>query len=102
MPRNKKGDCYEVHVRFLRDEVERDELDEWRLCHGTVTNAQGQDIGHCWLEHDGFVFDFSNGKLFKIEVGEYREMTKARDITVYTSEEVSINVIRHGHYGAWK
>ena len=45
-----KGDCYEVHIRFLRDEVETEEQGDWTLCHGTVINAAGQTVKHCWLE----------------------------------------------------
>lgn len=48
-----KGDCYEVHVRFLRDEVDAHEQDDWVMCHGIVTNATGNAIEHCWLEHGG-------------------------------------------------
>lgn len=95
------GDCYEANARFLHDNVDEDELDAWRLCHGTVTNGRGEHIGHCWLESGGFAYDFSNGNAFRLDVSEYRRLTSARDISVYTSEEVSVNVIRHGHYGPW-
>ena len=97
-----KGDCYEAHVRFLRDNVEKEERDDWTLCHGTVTNAAGAAVDHCWLEHNGFAYDFSNGNRFEFPADEYRRMTKAKNITSYTSEEISINIIRHGHYGPWQ
>jgi hypothetical protein len=97
-----KGDCYEVHIRFLRDEVDECEQDDWLVCHGTVTNASGNSIEHCWLEHNGYAYDFSNGNRFEFPVDEFRQITKARDITTYTSEEISVNVIKHGHYGPWK
>ena len=98
MPR---GDCYEVHVQFLREEVDPHEQGDWLLCHGTVTNAGGQAIAHCWLEHNGFAYDFSNGNRFGFPVGRFRKITKACNITSYTSEQVSVNVIRHRHYGPW-
>ena len=101
MGRKTKGDCYEVHAAFLRDEVDRSEEAGWRLCHGTVTNAAGQAIGHCWLEHDGYAYDFSNGNHFEFEVAEFRQITQARDVRSYTPEEVSINIIRHRHCGPW-
>jgi hypothetical protein len=97
-----KGDCYEAHIRFLREEVDKDQQDDWILCHGTVTNAAGNEIEHCWLEHNGFAYDFSNGNRFEFPVSEFRKITKARHVTVYSSEEVSVNVIRHGHFGPWK
>lgn len=97
-----KGNCYEVHVRFLRENVDDVELDDWRLCHGTVTNAQGVALGHCWLESNGFAYDFSNGNTFRSPVATFREVTAASGVTEYTSEEVSVNIIRSGHYGPWK
>ena len=96
-----KGDCYEVHAAFLRDEVDRSEEDGWVLCHGTVTNAAGHAIRHCWLEHDGHAYDFSNGNSFEFEVDEFRRITQVRDVRTYTPEEVSINIIRHRHCGPW-
>lgn len=96
-----KGNCYEVHVDFLREAVEPHERAGWRLCHGTVTNARGQELGHCWLEHDGFAYDFSNGNSFRMEVDEFRRITHARDVSVYTSREVSVNILTHGHLGPW-
>jgi hypothetical protein len=97
----RKGDCYEVHIRFLREDVDQHEQDEWLICHGTVTTATGAPIEHCWLEHDGKAYDFSNGNRFEFPVAEFRRITKARDITTYTSEEVSVNIIKHGHLGPW-
>lgn len=96
-----KGDCYEVHIRFLRDEVDKHEQDDWTLCHGTVTNAAGDEVKHCWLEHNGYAYDFSNGNRFEFPSDEYHEITKARDVTRYTSEEISVNVIKYRHYGPW-
>ena len=96
-----EGDCYEVHVRFLRESVDVDELDGWTLCHGIVTNAAGQSFGHCWLERDGNAYDLSNGNRFELAADQFRELVGARDVTAYTSEEVSVNTIRHGHLGPW-
>lgn len=97
-----KGDCYSVHIDFLREAIDRHELPDWRLCHGTVTNGHGQAIGHCWLESRGVAYDFSNGNRFSMPAAEYRELTKARDVTEYTSEQISVNVIKSGHLGPWK
>lgn len=97
-----KGNCYEVHFRFFRDNLDRDEQRVWRLCHGTVTNGEGKSFGHCWLEHDGFALDLSNGNSFKIKASEYRERLHARDVTEYTSQEMAINMVRQRHYGPWK
>jgi len=96
--RVRKGDCYEVHIRFLRNEVDEHEQDDWLVCHGTVTNAAGEAIEHCWLEHNGYAYDFSKGNRFEFPAEEFREITKARGITVYTSEEVSVNIINRGHW----
>lgn len=100
--RVQKGDCYEVHVRFLREDVDKHEQDDWLVCHGTVTNAAGRTIEHCWLEHNGNAYDFSNGNRFEFPADEFRQMTKARNITTYTSEQVSVNIVKHGHFGPWK
>ena len=97
-----KGDCYEVHIRFLRDEVDECEQGDWIVCHGTVTNASGKQIKHCWLEHNGYAYDFSNDNSFEFTVEEFRKITNARDILTYTSKEVSVNLVTHGHYGPWK
>jgi hypothetical protein len=96
-----KGDCYEAHVRFLREQVEEEEQDDWTLCHGTVANASGEPIEHCWLEANGYAYDFSNGNYFALPADRYRELTKATNVIAYTSNEVSFNIIRHGHYGPW-
>lgn len=102
MASNAPGDCYYAHARFLTDEVEREEEAGWVLCHGTVTNRAGESIGHCWLEHDGKAFDLANGRRLTIAADEYRKVVKARDVRTYTPEEVSINVLKHGHYGPWE
>ena len=101
MPDDFKGNCYQVHIDFLREAVEPQERAGWRLCHGTVTNAQGKAMGHCWLEHGGYAYDFSNGNYFRMEVDEFRRLTQARDVSVYTSQEVSVNILTHGHLGPW-
>ena len=87
MPR---GDCYEVHVRSPRDEVDALEKDDWLVRHGAVTDAAGKAIEHCRLEHHGYAYDFPNSNQFEFPVDEFRRITKARDITSYTSEEVSL------------
>jgi hypothetical protein len=96
------GDCYYANAKFLADHVEREEEAEWVLCHGTVTNPAGESIGHCWLERHGTAFDFANGRQLAYRADEYRRVVKALDVRVYTPEEVSINIIRHGHYGPWQ
>lgn len=96
------GDCYEANARFLRDQVEPDELADWQLCHGTLINAAGVAIDHCWLESRGSAYDFSNGNAFELDAVEYRKLTQARDVVAYTGEEVAVNIVRHGHYGPWR
>ena len=66
------------------------------------TNGIGAPTCHCWLEHEGAAFDFANGRRLAIAAEEYRAIVKARDVRTYTPEEVSINILRHGHYGPWE
>ncbi len=96
-----KGDCYEVHAKFITLELEPGEEKGWLLCHGTIINGFGQTIGHCWLEHDGRAYDFSNGNSFEFGADEYRQITQARDVQTYEANDVSVNIVRQGHYGPW-
>ena len=52
-----KGNCYEVNGRWMIGK------NGYKLVHGVAMNQKdGKSMGHCWIEKDDLVYDYSNDK----------------------------------------
>ena len=62
-------------------------------------------FGHCWVEKGGKCIDKSNGNNIKFPKQLYYALLKApvkgTKLFKYTPEQVSINVLKHKHWGPW-
>lgn len=119
--KNKHGDCYEVHGRFMLNNFA--EASEYTLVHAEVI-GQGQlagiPYGHCFLIHKATdtVRDMSNGRdikipravyylLGKIDMDRYWDdelgpVTRTPKIYEYTREEAMIFMSETGTFGPWE
>ena len=122
--KNKFGDCYEVHGRFMLDNY--DEADEYILVHAEVMGQgrlSGMSYGHCFLIHKATdtVHDRSNGRnikmprviyyhLGKIDQSEYWDddlpftgrVSRTPKIYEYTRKEVMEWMSETGTFGPWE
>ena len=79
------GDCYAANGREI---IGAD--DSARLVHGVgILQTDGKPFGHCWVEKGGKCIDKSNGNNIKFPK------------QLYYPEQVSINVLKHKHWGPW-
>ena len=95
------GDCYEANGRWM---IGKD--DSYRLVHGVaILPKDGKPFGHCWIEKGGKCIDKSNGKNLNIPkrvyLGILQAPVKGTKLFKYTPEQVSINVLKHKHWGPW-
>lgn len=102
------GDCYPVATRLVQDHP------DWRVVHATVMGQgpiAGLWHGHAWCECDvevemlglsiTYAVDRSNGKDLMLPASLYRSIGKARDVFVYTHDEVLALMLMHEHHGPW-
>ena len=55
MNKKPKGNCYAINGRWMVGKQHH------KLVHGVVKNQKdGKAMGHCWVEKDGVVYDYSN------------------------------------------
>jgi len=94
------GNCFESASNIIVDFPSNDIL----LCHG-VAVGQGPIEGikhtHAWLELNGMVLDFSNGKQTLMPKERYYNIGKLTNIVKYTKKESIKNLIKHKTYGPW-
>jgi len=91
-PRKRQGRCYELAFKLLTDDP------TWTLVHG-VANSGGADIGHAWLERDGWVFDpVLNRSLAWID---YATDRRAVRLASFTAQDAARRAVASGHYGPW-
>jgi len=113
------GDCYDVGAYFILGwsdswpEHVHDTMlclagdKDLRLCHGMVTGPEEIDFlrhGHCWLEIDDVLFDFSNGHSLVTRKDTYYKVGKIKETEVkrYTRAEVQVMIAQHEHFGPWE
>tara|TARA_B100000029_G_scaffold209321_1_gene207179 strand:+ start:741 stop:1049 length:309 start_codon:yes stop_codon:yes gene_type:complete len=94
------GDCYSANGRWMIGKR------HFQLVHGVgILPRDGKPFGHCWIEKGELVLDFSNGNTIKISKKRYYELgeipVKPYKLYKYTPEQVSINVLKHKHWGPW-
>ena len=96
-----KGDCYAANGREI---IGMD--DSARLVHGVgILQTDGKPFGHCWVEYKGKCIDKSNGNDINFPKKLFYALLKApvpgTKIYKYKPIEVSVNVMKHKHWGPW-
>lgn len=102
----KKGNCYESNGKKMLEMNYKRNNKGWFVCHGEVTGQKGTQVegvrfGHCWLEKDGFCFDYSNGK--KIVTGKeiYYRLGKVKNVVKYNGQEFVKKLLETENWGSW-
>lgn len=98
------GDCFEIHGKFMLDQMFHGTGDRYTLVHGMV-HGQGDVAGyrfaHSWIEIGESILDISNGGFVKMSIEKYYELGKISDVHKYTIEDVMSKVNQHEHWGCW-
>lgn len=101
---NKHGDCYIANGKRFLDEYS---TDEYLLVHGEVSGKgplSGMNFGHCWIENEDTVFDFSNGneiiipKIIYYGIGNIEWIN---NYCKYSLEEYMKKLKEHQTWGPW-
>ncbi len=99
------GNCFEHHARMLLDY----EVIGFTLVHGEISGQmtlKGIRIGHGWLEKEGIVYDFSNGKSIRLPIEVYYKLGSIIDepgkLHKYTRTEMCSMLIKHENWGCWE
>lgn len=99
------GNCFQVHGEMVLSRKVEDKV----LVHGEVSGQQhleGIRFGHCWLEDDHNVYDFSNEREIIMPKFVYYSLGNIVDeegkLFKYTSEEARMMMLKHEHYGWWE
>ncbi len=116
-----RGDCYEVHARYILD-VDRGRIPDpprdLRLCQGQVWNGD-RWIDHAWLEFTqeipappgwtgplprgiAAVMDISQGQRLTAPAVLWYVSSRARNVHRYTAVEAALLMLRTGHFGPWE
>ena len=95
------GDCYSTNGRLMFGKD-----DSYKLVHGVgILQTDGKPFGHCWVEQGSRCIDKSNGNDInfpkKLYYGLLKAQVKGTNLYKYTTEQVSINVIKKKHWGPW-
>ena len=95
------GDCYAANGRLMFG------IDYYyKLVHGVgILQTDGKPFGHCWVEKGNRCIDKSNGNNIDFPKKLYYSLLQApvpgTKLYKYTSEEVSLNVLKKKHWGPW-
>ena len=101
------GDCYEANGRHVMNMMMAPDTKKWKLCHGVgILQTDGKPFGHAWIEYGGNkCIDKSNGNNIDFPKKLYYSLLQApvpgTKLYKYTSEEVSLNVLKKKHWGPW-
>ena len=109
MGRKATGDCFIVHGRFMTNPINVKDSGKFILVHAEVS-GQGPLTGlrycHCWLEKDGVVYDWTNGREIQMPKELYYFLGEVVQIegkyAKYTNLEVCKQVLTHNHWGPWE
>lgn len=103
------GDCFEVHARMVLDQWFKDRERPILLVHGVCIGRgpiEGIEYSHCWLEENGMVYDFSNGKNIVIPKFRYYELGQIKEgegvLHRYTLKEAREMMSIIETYGPWE
>ena len=96
-----KGDCYESNGRWMIGK------DEYKLVHGVAMNQRdGKAMGHCWIEKNNMVYDYSNDKELVISKDIYYKIGQipfdGHKLYKYSYVNMSKMILKHEHWGPWE
>lgn len=99
----KLGNCLEKHTDML---LMMKNPRGWKLVHGHVTGRgqhEGHYLSHCWLEHNGYVIDESNGAHVRMPKEIYYNMAQIDEASCvkYTEAAARKKVLDTGYYKFW-
>ncbi len=98
------GDCYEANANYLMDVYLADQNTPILLCHGLAIGQgpiKGIKHGHCWLEINNMVMDFSNNHTITMSKEAYYKLGKIKYVHRYNAKETAKMLLKHQHYGPW-
>ena len=96
-----KGNCYEVNGRWMIGK------NGYKLVHGVAMNQKdGKSMGHCWIEKDDLVYDYSNDKELIIHKEIYYEIGQIQfdghKLYKYNYKDMGKMILKHEHWGPWE
>lgn len=96
-----KGDCYESNGKWMIGK------DGYKLVHGVAMNQEdGKAMGHCWIEKDNTVYDYSNDKELIISKDIYYKVGQipfeGYKLYKYSYINMAKMIIKHEHWGPWE
>lgn len=77
-----------------------------QIVHGIVTGTgplEGVRFAHAWVEHDGYVFDHSNGRELCLPQTMYYKVGQITEdgVNRYKPIQAQRMMLSSGHYGPW-
>ena len=98
----KLGDCYNKHGRMMMDKVNSETATGWKIVHGLVTGQgpiKGVKFGHCWLEKNGTVYDYSNNRNIVMSKAIYYSIGRIKKTNKFTGEQFRKKILKTGTWG---
>lgn len=97
-----EGDCFSKNGKLFWDNPNKWEY----LVHGVIHFPGIIPHGHCWLERDGLVFDYSNENIVEnFPTGVFyklgRIIGKHGLLRRYDMKQAAKFMVETGHYGSW-
>lgn len=97
------GNCYEANALMLLELVKsKGDAKRFTLVHGQVYHPLSNWHGHCWIETEDKILDFSNGHNISMDKKEYYKKGRIKDTKKYTFKQMARNLLKTEHYGDWK
>ena len=96
--------CFDNAWRALMAMEKAGESDGVKLVHAMVTNAEGRNFAHGWLEKGEIALDFARDADNPQEMNatKYREALQAKNVVEYEAIRAMLNGAKHGNYGPWE
>jgi len=99
------GDCFRYAWRWGLDAMNSSRESKTKIVHGTVQGEfDRRRYSHAWVEYNGRVFDWQTQKTKPrgIAIRDFNKMMSPKRASIYTPEQSSVLMPRHGHYGPWE
>jgi hypothetical protein len=101
------GDCFDAAFDFMQKNVISGEIPNLKLVHGFVSGQgelNGYRFTHAWCEDDDNVYDYSNGKTFKILKMLYYGIGNINEYQgkYYDKAEFGKMIATYGNKGPWE
>ena len=97
------GDCFQAAGRYVLNHPGAEA--EYVLVHGIVTGQgplKGVQYTHAWIERDGNVLDYSNGKKTEVQAWLYYVLGRIETTVRYTPREAAKKMWETKHFGPWE